>query len=76
MVVKDAQREPRVRINTIVDGEPAQWLLTWKRRGLVRSNSDAIRQAFRCFNEKLLELDNKQPPSSARTRFDRREEGS
>lgn len=29
-----------VRINISLRGEPAQWLLDWKRRGLVRSNHE------------------------------------
>jgi len=47
--------EHKVRINTIIRGEPAEWLKDWKRRGLVRSNSDALRQAFRCFQQSLIE---------------------
>ena len=47
----------KVRINTIVTGEPAKWLMEWKRRGLVTSYSDAILQALRLFNEKITEQD-------------------
>ena len=42
-----------VRINCKIGGLPALWLLSWKDKGLVRSNTDAIRQAFRCFEEEL-----------------------
>ena len=45
----------RARTNTVISGEPAQWLLDWKRRCLARSNRDAIIQAFRAFQEKIVE---------------------
>lgn len=45
--------EYSVRINTTISGLPAQWLTEWKQKGLVKSNSDAIRQSFRCFQESL-----------------------
>ena len=48
-----------VRINTIITGELARWLLDWKRRGLVKSNPDAVRQALRSLHEQLLESDEK-----------------
>jgi len=47
----------KIRINTVVIGEPAKWLIEWKRRGLVTSYTDAIIQALRTFNEKLTEQD-------------------
>ncbi len=47
----------KIRINTVVIGEPAQWLNNWKMRGLVTSYTDAIIQALRVFNEKLTEQD-------------------
>jgi hypothetical protein len=47
----------RIRINTVVIGEPAKWLIEWKKRGLVTSYTDAIIQALRTFNEKLTEQD-------------------
>jgi hypothetical protein len=40
-----------------VIGEPAEWLIEWKRRGLVTSYTDAIIQALRVFNEKVIEQD-------------------
>ncbi|MCW4010021.1 MAG: hypothetical protein NWF05_05320 [Candidatus Bathyarchaeota archaeon] len=49
--------ESKIRINTVVIGEPAEWLNEWKRRGLVTSYTDAIIQALRVFNEKLTEQD-------------------
>ena len=54
---KLTQKMVKVRINTIIEGEPATALLEWKRRGIVRSNTDAIRQSFRLFQEKLVEAD-------------------
>jgi hypothetical protein len=47
----------KIRINTVVIGEPAKWLNEWKRRGLVTSYTDAIIQALRTFNEKVIEQD-------------------
>ena len=49
--------DPRIRINTVVIGEPAKWLDEWKRRGLVTTYTDAIIQALRTFNEKITEQD-------------------
>jgi len=47
----------KIRINTVIIGEPAFWLNEWKRRGLVTSYTDAIIQALRVFNEKITEQD-------------------
>jgi len=47
----------KIRINTVIVGEPAIWLNEWKRRGLVTSYTDAIIQALRTFNERLTEQD-------------------
>lgn len=47
----------KIRINTVVMGEPAKWLNEWKRRGIVTSYTDAIIQALRVFNERLTEQD-------------------
>jgi hypothetical protein len=47
----------KIRINTVVVGEPAKWLNEWKRRGIVTSYTDAIIQALRVFNERLIEQD-------------------
>jgi len=41
----------------VVIGEPAKWLNEWKRRGLVTSYTDAIIQALRTFNERIIEQD-------------------
>jgi len=49
--------DAKIRINTVVIGEPAKWLNEWKRRGLVTSYTDAIIQALRTFNEKVIEQD-------------------
>lgn len=51
---KDGQR---IRINTVIVGEPAVWLNEWKRRGLVTSYTDAILQALRVFNERVTDQD-------------------
>jgi len=49
--------DSRIRINTVVIGEPAKWLNEWKRRGLVTSYTDAVIQALRTFNERVIEQD-------------------
>ena len=49
--------EKGIRINMKVEGEPAEWLGEWKRRGLVTSYTDAVVQALRTFNEKIAEQD-------------------
>lgn len=41
----------------VVEGEPAEWLVEWKSRGLVTSYTDAVVQALRVFNEKITEQD-------------------
>lgn len=49
--------EKGIRINMKVEGEPAEWLDEWKRRGLVTSYTDAVVQALRTFNERITEQD-------------------
>lgn len=49
--------ETKVRINTVITGDPAKWLEDWKQRGLVTSYTDAVIQALRTFNEKITEQD-------------------
>jgi len=41
----------------VVEGEPAEWLNEWKKRGLVTSYTDAVVQALRTYNEKITEQD-------------------
>jgi hypothetical protein len=60
----------RIRINTVVIGEPARWLNEWKRRGLVTSYTDAIIQALRTFNEKVIEQDLKSAQLGNIQRYD------
>lgn len=49
-----------VRLNLELKGDPAKWLHEWKMRGLVKSNSDAVRSAFRVFQDLITERDLKQ----------------
>jgi hypothetical protein len=49
--------EKGIRINMKIEGEPAEWLEEWKRRGLVTSYTDAVIQALRIFNEEIIEQD-------------------
>jgi len=41
----------------VVEGEPAEWLKKWKKRGLVTNYTDAVLQSLRAFNEKITEHD-------------------
>jgi len=52
--------EKGIRINMKVEGEPAEWLEEWKRRGLVTSYTDAVIQALRVLHESITEFDIKQ----------------
>ena len=52
-----ASKKSHVRINMIVEGEPAEWLNEWKKRGLVTSYTDAVVQSLRAYNEKITEQD-------------------
>lgn len=58
-IKKDETSNPResIRINLTLRGEPAKWLKEWKRRGLVKSNSDAVVQSFILYNEKQQKID-------------------
>jgi len=62
--------EARVRINTLVVGEPAQWLGEWKRRGLITSYTDGILQALKLYNEKQAAQDLKKAQIANLTQYD------
>ena len=51
------RNEAKIRLNTVISGEPAEWLLEWKRRGLVLSNTDAVILAFRKLHRQIVEDD-------------------
>jgi hypothetical protein len=55
--LKAVSTDKGIRINMKVEGEPAEWLAEWKRRGLITSYTDAVIQALRAYNEKITELD-------------------
>jgi hypothetical protein len=55
--MKVASGSKGIRINMKVEGEPAEWLEEWKRRGLVTSYTDAVIQSLRVFNETIIEQD-------------------
>ena len=56
--MKDNQKATdSVRLNITVNGEPAKWLKKWKKRGLVTSCRDSVIQAFRVYNQKIVEED-------------------
>jgi len=68
-LVKDCE-EQRVRINTIIEGEPAKWLGEWKQRGLIISYTDGIIQALKLYNEKQTEQDLKKAQIATLTQYD------
>jgi len=50
-------RNVSVRFNTTIQGLPAEWVLQWQRKGLVRSKADALRQALAALAEKFVRLE-------------------
>lgn len=52
-----AETRSRVRINTVLTGEPAMLLENWKRRGIINSYTDGVIQALRAFDLKVTEQD-------------------
>jgi hypothetical protein len=69
MKVKD-EKEQKIRINTIIDGEPAKWLGEWKQRGLITSYTDGILQALKIYNEKQIEQDLKKAQIATLTQYE------
>ena len=57
MTAKKDSSEESVRINIILKGEPAKWMKSWKRRGLVNSNREAVSQAFRAYYDLIRKSD-------------------
>jgi hypothetical protein len=51
------KKEPDVRINTAIKGEPAEILIELKKRGIVTSNSDAVIQGLLALYEKVVQRD-------------------
>jgi hypothetical protein len=45
--------EKKIRINTIIKGEPAIWLEEWKKNGLITSYTDAVLQGLSLVKEKI-----------------------
>jgi len=46
-----------IRINTSISGIYAEILINLKRRGILRSNTDAVCQGLLALQEKILKLD-------------------
>ena len=57
MIRKRDETLETVRINIILKGEPAKWLKSWKMRGYVNSNRDAVAQAFRLYQDNIRKTD-------------------
>jgi len=55
--VREAHPTRGLRINITIQGELSDWVLQWEERGLVRSVSDAVRQALIALREKLQAMD-------------------
>jgi hypothetical protein len=56
-VGRQATLGAKVRFNTTISGLPAYWILEWQRIGLIRSKSDALRQALIALKEKFSTLE-------------------
>jgi hypothetical protein len=69
MKVKEENGQ-KIRINTIIDGEPAKWLWEWKQRGLITSYTDGIIQALKIYNEKQIEQDLKKAQIANLAQYD------
>jgi hypothetical protein len=55
--LSQASRNTRIRFNTTVEGLPAQLVLQWQEKGLIRSKADALRQALLALAEKFSQLE-------------------
>jgi hypothetical protein len=51
---ENKERSARVHIRCAVDGEPARVLLELRRRGIIRSNADAVCQGLLALWEKAV----------------------
>lgn len=49
--------EPKTRVNVTIKGEPAQYLLEMKARGMFVSNADLVIKGIYALYEKTLERD-------------------
>ena len=52
-----SKQTTRVRINTEIEGEPAEILLELKQRGLVSDNTDAVNQGLLVLYDRTLKRD-------------------
>lgn len=52
-----SKQTTRVRINTEIEGEPAEILLELKQRGLVSDNTDAVNQGLLVLYDRVLRRD-------------------
>ena len=41
----------------VITGEPASFLIEWRRRGIINSYTDGVLQALRMFNQSVIEQD-------------------
>ena len=53
--------DPSIWVDNTLHGEPARWLLEWKRRDLVKNNRDAaVVHSFRIMHERIVSEDLKE----------------
>ena len=60
MVSKESlgsEEKKKVRVNTQINGEPAQIFLELKRRGIISNARDAVIQGLMCLHERMLARD-------------------
>jgi len=51
---ENKERPARVHIRCVINGEPARVLLELRRRGIIRSNADAVCQGLLALWEKIV----------------------
>jgi len=63
-------RQAKVRFNTTIRGLPAQLVLQWQQKGLVKSKADALRQALLALAQKFSQLENELAKRRSQDDFD------
>ena len=53
--MKEYAKESKIRLNMIITGSVANWLKSWKKRGIITSYTDAVLQGLRSFHKEITE---------------------
>ena len=57
---KSCEKSWRINISFPESSDITKWYREWRQRGLVKSCSDVVAQAFKAYQERLLDFDLKQ----------------